>query len=95
MVAFLLVLAGCGSAGKADESTKAGSDAAKGSTMVGDCSAESTQVTAARKAVLHGPSARPRAGYCVRPSASAGSARHCRRESYVGAARGDGISDPS
>jgi len=51
IIAVLLVLAGCGSAEKTDESTKAGSDVKKGSTMVGDCAADSTQVTAAKTLV--------------------------------------------
>jgi hypothetical protein len=51
MVAVLLVLAGCGSAGSSEDSAKAGSDAAKGSTMVGDCAADSAQVTGAKTLV--------------------------------------------
>jgi hypothetical protein len=48
MVGVLLLFAGCGSAQHDDGSTSAGSDAEKGSAMVGDCSASSTQVTAAK-----------------------------------------------
>ncbi len=49
--ALLLVLAGCGSAVQGDGSTKAGSDAAQGSTMVGDCAADSPLVIGARTVV--------------------------------------------
>jgi hypothetical protein len=47
MMVVLLVLAGCGSTGKITDEG-AGSDQQKGSSMVGDCSASSTQVTQAR-----------------------------------------------
>jgi hypothetical protein len=51
MVALLLVLAGCGSAQQGGGSKSAGSDAEKGSSMVGDCSATSDQVTGAKTLV--------------------------------------------
>src|SRR3954451_16777002 len=51
MVAALLVVAGCGSAQKSDDGTKAGADQEKGSAMVGDCSATSDQVTGAKTLV--------------------------------------------